>query len=50
MELKQNLRRKKEGKKSSAQEDREEKVLTTMEPLKEKHGTLYTPMQLRIWS
>ena len=37
-------------KKSSAQEDQEEKVQTTMEQLKEKHGTLYTPMQLRIWS
>ena len=23
---------------------------TTMEQLKEKHGTVYTPMQLRIWS
>ena len=41
---------KKKKKKSAAQEDREEKVQTTMEQLKEKHGTLYTPMQLRIWS
>ena len=40
----------KKKKKSSAQEDREEKVQTTMEQLKEKHGTVYTPMQLRIWS
>ena len=35
---------KKKKKKSLAQE---EKVQTTM---KEKHGTVYTPMQLRIWS
>ena len=41
---------KKKKKRSSAQEDREEKVQTTIEQLKEKHGTLYTPMQLRIWS
>ena len=47
--FKQTLRRKKK-KKSSAQEDREEKVHTTMEQLKEKHGTVYTPIQLRIWS
>ena len=25
-------------------------MLSTMEELKEKHGTLITPMQLRIWS
>ena len=40
----------KKKRKKKAQEDREEKVLSTIEELKEKHGTLITPMQLCIWS
>ena len=42
--FKQSLNTKK--KKTSAQENREEKVQTTIEQLKEKHGTVYTSMQL----
>ena len=40
----------KKKKKKTAQEDREEKVQTTIAQLKEKLGILFTPMQLRIWS
>jgi len=44
------LNPRKRRKKKTAQEDREEKVQTTIEQLKEKHSILFTPMQLRIWS
>ena len=30
-------------------EDKEERVLNTIDELQEKHGSAYTPMQLRIW-
>lgn len=40
----------KKRKKNSAQEEREEKVQRTVQKLKEKHGSSYTPMQIRIWS
>ena len=40
----------KKKKKLSAQEEREEKVQRTIQKLKEKHGSSYTPMQIRIWS
>ena len=36
--------------KTAVQEEREEKVQSILRKLKEKHGTLYTPMQCRIWS
>lgn len=36
--------------KKTAQEDRDEKVQTTIEQLKEKQSILFKPMQLRIWS
>lgn len=35
-------------KKLSAKEAREEKLQSTIEKLKEKHGTLFTPMQIQI--
>ena len=35
---------------SCAQEEREEQVKDTIDKLREKHGTRYSPMQLRIWS
>lgn len=37
-------------KRTSAQEDREECVQSTIEQLKEKHGSTFTPIQVRIWS
>ena len=40
----------KKKKRSLAQEEREEKVQNTIDQLKEKHGSTYTPMQMRIWS
>ena len=36
--------------KGAAQEEREERVQETIKVLKEKHGTLFTPMQIRVWS
>ena len=35
---------------SLAQEEREEEVQNTIDQLKEKHGSTYTPMQVQIWS
>jgi len=35
---------------SCAQEEREEQVKDTIDKLREKHGTRYSPMQIRIWS
>lgn len=40
----------KKKKRSLAQEEREEEVQNTIDQLKEKHGSTYTPMQVRIWS
>ena len=40
----------KKKKRSCAQEEREEQVKDTIDKLREKHGTRYSPMQLRIWS
>ena len=40
----------KKKKQSCAQEEREEQVKDTVDKLREKHGTCYSPMQLRIWS
>lgn len=40
----------KKRKKLSVQEEREEKVQCTIQKLKEKHGSLYTPIQIHIWS
>jgi len=37
-------------KRSCAQEEREEQVKDTIDKLREKHGTCYSPMQFRIWS
>ena len=37
-------------KKKSRQEEKEELVESTIKKLKEKHGTRFTPMQVRIWS
>lgn len=41
---------KKLKKKRLSSEEREEHVMDTIEELKEKHGSSYTPMQFRIWS
>lgn len=38
------------AKKRSSQEDREERVQTTIENLQKKHGSNFTQMQIRIWS
>ena len=40
----------KKKKRSCAQEEREEQVKDTVDKLREKHGTRYHPLQLRIWS
>ena len=40
----------KKERKKTAQEYRKGKVLSTIEELTEKQGTLFTPMQFRIWS
>lgn len=40
----------KSKKKKTSQENREERVQCTIEDLKEKHGSDFTPMQVRIWS
>ena len=40
----------KKKRRSCAQEEREEQVKDTIDKLREKHGTHYSPMQLRIWS
>ena len=40
----------KSKKKKTLQEEREERVQSTIEKLKEKHGSCFTPMQVRIWS
>ena len=45
--LKRPVRKKRKG---AAQEEREERVQETIKVLKEKHGTLFTPMQIRVWS
>lgn len=37
-------------KRKNVQEDREEQVQDTIDELKKKHGSAYTPMQIRIWS
>lgn len=37
-------------KKKLSSEKREEQVMDTIDELKEKHGSAYTPMQFRIWS
>lgn len=37
-------------KKKTAQEIREDNVQTTLDELREKHGSKFTPMQIRIWS
>ncbi len=36
--------------KKTVQEDREERVVGTIEKLKKKHSSDYTPVQIRIWS
>ena len=40
----------KKKKRSCAQDEREEQVKDTIDKLREKHGTRYSPMQFRIWS
>ena len=40
----------KRKKRSCAQDVREEQVKDTIDKLREKHGTRYSPMQLHIWS
>ena len=45
--LKRPVQRKRKG---AAQEEREEHVQETIKVLKEKHGTLFTTMQIRVWS
>ena len=40
----------KKKQRSCAQEEKEEQVKDTVDKLREKHGTRYSPMQLRMWS
>jgi len=40
----------KKKKRLCAQEEREEQVKDTIDKLREKHGTRYSPMQFCIWS
>ena len=40
----------KKKQRSCAQEEKEEQVKDTVDKLREKHGTRYSPLQLRIWS